>query len=86
MPEISRFFGIIVAIYYNDHAPAHFHAKYGEHKAKIEISTGVVLEGSLPRRGLALVEEWRGLRHTELQAVWQLIMDRKPHEKIEPLE
>jgi hypothetical protein len=86
MPEISRFFGIVIAIYYNDHMPAHFHARYGEHGAKIEIATGLVLEGMLPRRVLALVEEWRGLRRIELEAVWQQIMDRKPHDKIEPLE
>jgi hypothetical protein len=86
MPEICRFFGIVIAIYYNDHAPPHFHAKYGEHKAKIDIATGMVLDGRLPRRALALVEEWRTLRRVELEAVWQQIMDRQPHAKIEPLE
>jgi hypothetical protein len=86
MPEISRFFGIVIAIYYNDHAPAHFHAKYGRHKAKIEIATGVVLQGDLPRRALTLVEEWRRLRQTQLETVWQQILERKPFEKIEPLE
>ena len=50
MPEISRFFGIVIAIYYNDHPPPHFHAKYGEHKVKIAIADGAILEGQLPRR------------------------------------
>jgi Domain of unknown function (DUF4160) len=86
MPAISRFFGIVIAMHYNDHAPAHFHAKYGEHKAKIEIATGIVRDGSLPRRVLALVEEWRLLHRGELEVVWQLILERKAYEKIEPLE
>lgn len=86
MPEISRFFGIVIAMYYNDHAPAHFHAKYSEHHAKFAIDTGEVLEGSLPRRALALVEEWRALHARELQTVWQQIERRAPHTKIEPLE
>ena len=61
MPEISRFLGIIIAMYYNDHAPPHFHARYGEFEAVIAIATGDVVAGSLPRRALALVREWREL-------------------------
>lgn len=86
MPEISRFFGIVIAIYFNDHPPPHFHARYGEHKAKLDIATGVVLEGSMPSRVLALVEEWRQLRRSELEAVWDQIRDRQPFDKIAPLE
>ena len=86
MPEISRFFGIVVAIYFNDHPPSHFHARYGEHKAKIDVATGAVVEGSLPRRVLAFVEEWRQLHHAELEEVWTKIRDRQPYEKIAPLE
>jgi Domain of unknown function (DUF4160) len=86
MPEISRFFGIVIAIYYNDHAPAHFHAKYGEFKARIDILDGAVIEGNIPKRALALVEDWRKLRQSELLVVWQDVVDRKPHSKIEPLE
>ena len=52
MPEISRFFGIIVAMFYNDHNPPHFHARYGEHKAVIAIETGEIIEGRLPPRVL----------------------------------
>lgn len=86
MPEISRFFGVVIAIYFNDHPPSHFHAKYGEHKAKIDVATGQVLEGRLRRRVLALVEEWRALRTTDLEGAWAKIRAREPFEKIAPLE
>jgi hypothetical protein len=55
MPEISRFFGIVIRMYFNDHEPAHFHAEYGEYEALIEIETLAVLRGELPRRARALV-------------------------------
>lgn len=86
MPEISRFFGIVIAIYFNDHSPSHFHAKYGEYKVKIDIASGVILEGSLPRRVLALVEEWREAHVAELERAWASIRDRQPFDKIDPLE
>jgi len=57
MPEISRFLGIIIAMYYNDHRPPHFHAKYGSFEALIEIETGGVIRGHLPPRVLGLVQE-----------------------------
>ena len=59
MPELSRFFGIIIAMYYNDHAPPHFHAKYGDDEATIRIDNGDLLEGSLSSRAKRLIEEWR---------------------------
>lgn len=86
MPEISRFFGIVIAIYFNDHPPPHFHARYGEHKAKLDVATGAVLEGNLPRRVGALVEEWRRFHLAELEDVWNKIQDRQPYDKIDPLE
>ena len=86
MPEISRFFGIIITMYYNDHGLPHFHARYGEHKAKFLTETGAVIEGALPRRAHRLVEEWRVQHQSELLVVWQQIMARQPHAKIEPLE
>ena len=61
MPEVSRFFGIIIALYYNDHAPPHFHAKYGGAEATNLIESGEVLDGNLSKRALRLVEEWRAL-------------------------
>jgi len=54
MPEVSRFFGIIIRIFFNDHQPPHFHAVYGEHETLIEIETLAVYRGELPRRALLL--------------------------------
>jgi len=86
MPEISRFFGIIIAIYYNDHNPPHFHAKYGEYEVLIEIESGNILAGGVPQRALDLIGEWRALHSHELLADWRLAAERKPLNKIEPLE
>jgi len=86
MPEISRFFGIIIAIYYNDHNPPHFHAKYGKHEVLVEINTGIVIAGNLPQRELNLVEEWRKLHRQELLEDWRLAEKHRPLNKIEPLE
>jgi hypothetical protein len=61
MPELSRFFGIVIRMFYSDHEPAHFHAIYGEHEVLIEIETLSLFRGSLPRRALALVLEWAAL-------------------------
>ena len=60
MPEISRFLGIVIAMYYEDHPPPHFHAKYGEYEITVETESGIV-KGEFPRRGLAHVLEWREL-------------------------
>ncbi len=57
MPAISRFFGVIISMYYNDHLPAHFHAKYGKSSAQVSIETLEIIDGELPRRALALVLE-----------------------------
>ena len=85
MPELSRFLGIVVAIYYRDHAPPHFHAVYGEFHATVSIQDGEVV-GELPRRALANVEEWRILHKGELLMVWELAQAGLPLPKIEPLE
>ena len=58
MPRIAEFNGIIIAMYYNDHEPAHFHASYGEHRALISITTPMVIDGALPPRTLHMVLEW----------------------------
>ena len=86
MPEISRFLGIIIAMYYNDHAPPHFHAKYGDREMKVNIVTGEVMEGSLPTRARRLVLEWWELHKAELAEDWSLAVARKPLNSIEPLE
>ncbi|MFN0205747.1 MAG: DUF4160 domain-containing protein [Planctomycetota bacterium] len=86
MPEICRFLGIVIAMYYNDHAPPHFHAMYGQHEIRIDISTGAILSGSLPARAQRLVLEWLSLHRGELMEDWKLAERRLPLKKIEPLE
>ena len=86
LPEVSRFFGIIIAMYYNDHSPPHFHAKYGGDQASIRIDNGETLEGTLGTRAMRLVEEWRALHQTELLEDWKRAEARQPLNKIEPLE
>ena len=85
MPEISHFLGIVIAMYYRDHAPPHFHAVYGEYEATIAIATGEV-NGELPKRALAHVQEWRNLHCEELLDTWTLARTSKPLSRIDPLE
>lgn len=86
MPEISRFLGIVIAMFYNEHRPPHFHAKYGEHQITMNIESGEIMEGYFPRRALGLVREWHSIHKDELLEDWQLIESRKPLKKIPPLE
>jgi hypothetical protein len=85
MPVISRFFGIIIAMYWNDHNPPHFHAQYGEHEVLISLN-GVVMEGRIPRRALSMVLEWLALHRDELLENWTRCKQRKSLLTIEPLE
>ncbi len=80
MPEISRFLGIIIAMFYKDHAPPHFHAIYGEYEITVEIESGVI-NGRFPRRALRLVLEWLELHKDELLENWQLAEEKKPLKK-----
>lgn len=86
MPEISRFLGIVIAMFYRDHNPPHFHASYGEHAAAIGIHDGVVLWGSLPVRVLGHVREWRQAHVAELEDDWERAKNRQPLNPIAPLE
>jgi hypothetical protein len=86
VPEISRFLGMIITMYYNDYAPAHFHVRYGEQRAKIDLESGELLDGRLPRRALELVREWRVINEQELRENSQRALAREPLNKIEPLE
>ena len=86
MPEVSRFFGIVIRIFFNDHQPSHFHAVYGEHEALIEIETLAVYRGELPRRALAMVLEWAALHRDELRRDWELARSGQTPEPIAPLE
>ena len=86
MPELCRFFGIIITMFYNDHAPPHFHVRYGAHKAIMAIDSLLLLEGHLPPRALGLVAEWGALHQDELRDDWTLAEQRAPLRKIKPLE
>ena len=86
MPEISRFFGIIIRMYFGDHNPPHFHAIYQEDTAEYEISTLTIIRGSLPARAHAMVLEWASLHRVELMVDWKLATEKKEINKIEPLK
>lgn len=86
MPSISRFFGIVIMMYYDDHVPPHFHVKYGEHRAQINIETLEIIEGELPRRALSLSIEWAVLHRNELRQNWQKAREGLPLQDIAPLE
>ena len=86
MPEISRFYGIIIRMYAQDHPPSHFHADYGGQAAQIDIHTAEILEGSLPQRALRLVQDWTELHRQELlENFTGLQLDTPRYRKIEPL-
>jgi Domain of unknown function (DUF4160) len=85
MPEISRFLGIVIRMYYRDHAPPHFHAEYGEYEITVEIGTGVVV-GKFPRRALSAVLDWYELHEQELAENWDLARAEEALNRIEPLE
>lgn len=85
MPEISRFLGIIIRMYWGDHNPPHFHAYFAEHEAEYDIRTLGILKGRLPRRIHLLVEEWAFDHQEELLRNWELCKEELPPEKIEPL-
>lgn len=86
MPVISRFFGIVISMYYNDHPPPHFHIAYAEHKAQMAIETLAIIEGELPRRVVNLTMEWAALHRDELRADWALARNGQPLERIVPLD
>jgi hypothetical protein len=85
MPEVSRFLGIIIAMYFNDHNPPHFHVIYNEYDAEIEIKTFAILQGKLPARILGLAIEWAELHKAELEENWNLLQTSGKFNKIQPL-
>lgn len=85
MPTISSFYGILIRMFYNDHAPPHFHARYGEFEATIEIENLTIIEGELPSRALRLVTEWASVHRVELMENWRLCRANSVPAKIEPL-
>ena len=85
MPRISEFYGIIIEMYWSDHNPPHFHAKYAEHRAEIDIRTLGALRGRLPAKAAGLVTEWASLHQDELLRQWERARNHEPLGKIEPL-
>ena len=86
MPRICHFFGITIAMYYNDHSPPHFHALYGDREALVAIGTLEFLEGTLPRRAMAMVLEWATLYRLELAENWERARRGEPLQQIPPLD
>jgi len=86
VPTISMFFGILIRMYFNDHPPPHFHARYNEHEAIVAIESLSVMEGSLPKRALSLVLEWAAIHKAELLSDWELCQSKQQPFQIDPLE
>jgi len=86
MPTLSRFFGIVITMNWNDHQPPHFHARYSEHEAAIRLDTLEVEAGHLPRRVTGLVLEWAAEHRAELWQNWERVQSSQPTQPIAPLD
>jgi hypothetical protein len=86
MPTISMFYGILIQMYWDEHAPPHFHAIYGEFKAAADIRSLMISEGNLPRRAAQLVLDWAELHQQELLEDWDLCQIKQQPKPIEPLK
>ena len=86
MPEIARFFGIIIRMFYNDHTPPHFHVEFGDKKATIDFRGNILIGDLGSRTALKLVREWIDLHQAELVEDWELARAGKQIKKIAPLE
>ena len=85
MPEVSRFYGLVIKIFYDDHHPPHLHAEYGEYEMLLNINTLAIMSGRLPARALGMVTEWASLHQQELRAAWERAKRLLPPGQIEPL-
>lgn len=85
MPTISRFYGIVIRMYFSDHTPPHFHAVYSGDEAVIVIATGEILRGALPDRALRMVRQWASIHRDELVANWERTQIPEPPTPIAPL-
>ncbi len=86
MPELSRFYGIIIRMFYGDHPPPHFHGAYQGEEVQVNIETLEVMNGRIRRRALALVLEWAALHRDELRRAWETASLNQEPDKIEPLD
>ncbi len=82
MPEIARFYGIVIKLFFGDHPPPHFHAVYGEHVGLFNIETMEMIEGDLPGRARKLVDEWAAMYQSELKEMW----NKQEFHNLPPLE
>jgi hypothetical protein len=82
MPTVSRFYGIAIRMYLEDHNPPHFHAIYGDHEAQVAIADGRIIEGELPRNAARMVRDWTLVRHAELMDNWNRARSGEPPMKI----
>lgn len=85
MPVISKFFGIDIMMYYDDHNPPHFHAKYGEYKALVDINKARIIDGFMPSSQMKLILAWAIIHREELLEDWKLSQMMEKLRKIEPL-
>jgi hypothetical protein len=85
MPEVCRFYGIVIKMYFADHAPPHFHAEYAEHEARVAIDSLAVISGDLPPRAIGLVVEWATLHQSELSGLWSRARQSEPLGRLDPL-
>lgn len=85
MPTLSIFYGIVIQIYWTDHPPPHFHARYAEHEAQVDIRAVAILAGSLPKRARAMVLEWTREHQEELLAAWEVASAGGAPARIAPL-
>lgn len=86
MPSISQFYGILIRMFYNDHAPPHFHAVYGEYELIVGIAPITIIQGKAPNRVRSMVLEWTALHQQELLENWKYCQDSQSPLPIEPLE
>lgn len=85
MPELCRFLGIVIQMYFNDHMPPHFHAIYNDLEGVFDLTTLNMLEGNLPARIKGLVVEWASMHKEELASNWKSLTQSGEFKKIDPL-
>jgi hypothetical protein len=85
MPEISRFYGIVIKVFHNDHQPPHFHAEHGSDQMIVAIETLGVIAGKLPPRATGLVMEWASQHQDELRRIWEQSRNHQPLDHVDPL-
>ncbi len=85
MPEISRFYGIVIKMFHNDHQPPHFHAEYSGAEMLVAVETLAIIAGKLQPRATGLVMEWASEHQDELRHIWDEARNQRPLDKVDPL-